>query len=81
MKHPFDLESPTLQTLDLDFLEPLTKEEMQSLDGASMKVTTQALGKEGGTKPPVWSLLSRLSRVSKPPESKLTTLALGEEGG
>jgi hypothetical protein len=81
MKHPFDLESSTLQTLDLDFLEPLTKEETQSLNGANMKVTTKALGEEGGTKSPLLSLLSRLSRVSKPPKSKSTTLALGEEGG
>ena len=49
MKHPFDLESPTLQTLDLDFLEPLPKEEMQSLDGSRIEMTTLALGEQGGT--------------------------------
>ena len=51
MKHPFDLESPTLQTLDLDFLEPLPKEEMQSLDGSRIEMTTLALGEQGGTFP------------------------------
>ncbi|NBD34337.1 MAG: hypothetical protein GVY17_15545 [Cyanobacteria bacterium] len=88
MRHPFDLENSHLETVDLDFLEPLTDETTQPLAGGSMGVTTQAIGEEGGTSPNLFPFpLSFLDKLrppypfnpSDPP--KVTTLALGEEGG
>ncbi|AFZ43160.1 hypothetical protein PCC7418_0951 [Halothece sp. PCC 7418] len=44
MKHPFDLDHQNLETVDLEFLEPLTDETMKPLDGGKAEVTTLALG-------------------------------------
>ncbi|NJL42665.1 MAG: hypothetical protein HC935_03365 [Pseudanabaena sp. SU_2_4] len=76
MHHPFELEISDLETMDLDFEEHLTDENVLRVEGgiavgeyypptptipSGSKPTTLALGEEGG--------------------GGYTTLALGEEGG
>lgn len=77
MNHPFDLTLADLEAIDIDFVD-LTDEEAAKIGGASRgnKVTTLALGEEGGR----YSPAKPIDRPpGKPPE--YTTLAVGEEGG
>ena len=81
MNHPFALELSELQAVDLEFEEPINFEDAARIDGGispSDRVVTKALHETGGwnyppIKPPI------KPPVTKPP--KVTTLALGEEGG
>jgi hypothetical protein len=78
MSHPFDLNPADLETIELEFVEELTDEQAEQVDGSGSGMrkcgtptaTTKAIGEEGG-----WCG----TPVPKPPEA--TTLALGEEGG
>ena len=88
MNHPFDLDPAELEAMDLDFEETLTEEEAAHIGGGS-RVTTLAVGEEGGSSP--------IQCISAPcPGSEggggfpvrpiffdppATTLAIGEEGG
>lgn len=85
MKHPFDLDNWHLETVDLDFLEPLSDEKTKPIDGSHVEVTTLALGEEGGEFPDLpWKVPKDdrppfYPRPIEPPEA--TTMAIGEEGG
>jgi hypothetical protein len=70
MRHPFDLNSTELETVELEFSEEITSEEAALVGGGLSIATTRALGEEGGYDYPI-----------KPIEPIYTSLAFGEEGG
>lgn len=71
MRHPFELEIYDLEAIDLNVEKDLTTEEAMNVAGG-LRVTTLALGEEGGCS---------LPPISKPPIDIVTTQAIGEEGG
>ncbi len=73
MRHPFDLKSSELETIELEFAEEITSEEAAAVGGGLSIATTKAIGEEGGCDYPI--------KPIKPIEPIFTTLALGEEGG
>ena len=84
MNHPFELELSDLESIELDFPEELTHEEAAKVEGGSGRVTTLALGEEGGCihpQSPVSKFVIKPypAPPAKPP--KVTTQAIGEEGG
>jgi hypothetical protein len=84
MKHPFDLDSSDLETLDLDFKEQLTEEEIARVGGGIygpiVCISEPCPGSEGGGNDPYPPLhFFPIPSPSGPPE--VTTLAVGEEGG
>lgn len=78
MSHPFELNLSDLESMELDFEEELTDEEAAKVGGGSGRVTTLALGEEGGSCRPKRPVVKR-PITTKPPE--VTTQAVGEEGG
>lgn len=84
MNHPFDLDAADLEAMDLDFEEQLTDEQAAQV-GGGLKVTTLALGEEGGgivcISAPCPGSEGGESPHPIPTEPPMTTLALGEEGG
>lgn len=87
MRHPFDLKISDLETVNLDFQEPLTREEAEEIGGGRTELTTQALGEEGGKFPEPIPFPDSFLDYPRPYPYPLrdtpdvTTLALGEEGG
>ncbi|WP_293336472.1 hypothetical protein [Microcoleus sp. CAWBG58] len=84
MNHPFDLDAADLEAMDLDFEEQLTDEEAAQV-GGGLKVTTLALGEEGGgivcISAPCPGSEGGESPRPIPIDPPMTTLALGEESG
>ena len=79
MRHPFELEIADIEIIEASQIQELTDEETQDISGGrSDKVTTLALGEEGGGVTTL-ALGEEGGCFINPPIA--TTLALGEEGG
>lgn len=74
MRHPFELKITELEAVESDLIRELTDEESKQISGgADDKVTTLALGEEGGE-------VTTLA-LGEEGGGVVTTQALGEEGG
>ena len=73
MRHPFELKISDLEAVELDTVRELTDEETKQISGGgSNKLTTFAIGEEGG----------EVTTFAIGEEGgEVTTLAIGEEGG
>ncbi len=67
MNHPFELDVNELESLDFNLEEQVSDEELEKISGG-INYTTLRVGEEGGKK-------------NRRKQRKLTTFALGEEGG
>jgi hypothetical protein len=71
MRHPFELELSDLEAVEFNVVEDLTDEEAANI-GGGRRLTTQALGEEGG----------EVTTLAVGEEGgEVTTFAVGEEGG
>jgi hypothetical protein len=91
MRHPFELELSDLEAVEFNVVEELTDEEAANI-GGGRRITTQALGEEGGEVTTLavgeegggvtTQALGEEGGVIRPPKPPFaTTRALGEEGG
>lgn len=51
MRHPFDLNPEEIESVDLDFEEPISDEEAERVGGGLSIYTSMAFGEEGGDFP------------------------------
>lgn len=82
MNHPFDLELRELETLDLEFEEPLSLDEASQVNGSLRLISRSESKVNFKRRPrlrPPRPIYPRPIYPVDPPSA--TTLALGEEGG